>query len=65
MSEFLGIYIKTLDYGGFDFYQTGLIRKVLEATDMENCNGSPIPTKVEALLRTYANGYKVRKYLTN
>ena len=32
VSEFLGIDIKTLDDGGFQFCQTGLIRKVLEAT---------------------------------
>ena len=31
VSEFLGIDIKTLDNGGFQFCQTGLIRKVLEA----------------------------------
>ena len=35
VSEFLGIDIKTLDNGGFHFFQTGLIRKVLEATGME------------------------------
>ena len=29
VSEFLGIDIKTLDNGGFQFFQTGLIRKVL------------------------------------
>ena len=34
VSEFLGIDIKTLDNGGFQFCQTGLIRKVLEATGM-------------------------------
>ena len=38
VSEFLGIDIKTLDGGGFQFFQTGLIRKVLEATGMEHCN---------------------------
>ena len=32
VSEFLGIDIKTLDNDGFQFCQTGLIRKVLEAT---------------------------------
>ena len=37
--EFLGIDIKTLDNGGFQFCQTGLIRKVLEATGMDDCNG--------------------------
>ena len=55
MSEFLGIDIKTLDNGGFQFCQIGLIRKVLEATGMEHCNGLPTPTKVEAPLETDAN----------
>ena len=65
MSEFLGIDIKTLDDGGFQFYQTGLIFKVLEATGMEHCNGLPTPTEVEALLGTDANGYEARRYWTN
>ena len=52
VSEFLGIDIKTLDNGGSQFFQTGLIRKVLEATGMEYCNGFPTPTKVEAPLGT-------------
>ena len=43
VSEFLGIDIKTLDDGGFQFCQTGLIRKVLEATGMDHCNGLPPP----------------------
>ena len=34
LSEFLCIYIKIVDNGGFQFCQTGLIRKVLEATLM-------------------------------
>ena len=50
MSEFLKIGIKTLDYDGFQVYQTVLIRKLLEATGMERCNGLPTPTKVEAHL---------------
>ena len=33
-----------------------MIRKVLEATGIEHCNGLPIPTKVEAYLVTDANG---------
>ena len=57
MPEFLGIDIKTLDNSGFQFFQTGLIRKVLEATGMEDCNGFPTPTKVEAPLRIDENGY--------
>ena len=52
MSEFLGIDIKTLDSGEIQFCQTGLIRKVLEATGMEDCNGLRTPTKVEAPLGT-------------
>ena len=56
MSDFLSIDIKKLDNGGFQFCQTGLIRKVLEATEMEHCNGLPKTTKVEALLGTYTNG---------
>ena len=48
--EFLGIDIKTLNNGGFQFFQTELIRKVLEATGMEYCIGLPTPTKVEAPL---------------
>ena len=55
MSEFLGIGIKTLDDGGFQFCQTGFIRKVLEATVMEHCNELPTSTKVEAPLGKYAN----------
>ena len=48
MSNFLGIDIKTLDDGGFHFFQTGYIRKVLKATGIEHCNWFPITTKVEA-----------------
>ena len=54
---FLGIDIKTLDDGGFQFCQTGLIRKVLGATYMEDCNGLLTPTKIEATLGTDENGY--------
>ena len=57
MSEFLGIDIKTLDNGGFQFCQTGLIRKGLEATCMEDCNGLPTPTNVEAPLGTDLNRF--------
>ena len=45
MSDFLGIDIKTLDDGGFQCFQIGLIRKVLEATDMGHSNGLPTSTK--------------------
>ena len=50
VSEFLVIDIKTLDNGGFQFCQTGLIRKVLEATGMEDCNGLPNPPRLRHLL---------------
>ena len=56
VSEFLGIDIKTFDNGGFHFCQTGLIRKVLEATGMEDCNGLPTTNNVEAPLGTDVNG---------
>ena len=54
--ELSGIDIKSLDDGGFQFYQTILIRKFLEATEMEHCNGLPTPTKVEAHLGSDTNG---------
>ena len=60
MSEFLVIDIKTLDDGRFQFCQNGLIRKVLEATGMEHCNGFPTPTKVEAPLGTDVNGSEAK-----
>ena len=44
VSEFLCIDTKTLDNDGFQFCQTGLIRKVLEATVMEHSNALPTPT---------------------
>ena len=65
VSEFLGIDIKTLDNCGFQFCQTGLIRKVLEATGMEDCNGLPTPTKVEAPLGTDVNGSESKRYWPN
>ena len=61
MSDFLGIDIKTLDNCGFQFFQTGLIRKVLEYTGMEHSNGLPKPTKVEAPLGTDANGSEAKR----
>ena len=65
MTDFLGIDIKTLNDGGFQFYQTGFICKVLEATDIENCNGFPIPTKVESPIGTYKNGSEANRDYTN
>ena len=61
MSEFLGIDMKTLDNGGFQFCQTGSIHKVLEATGMEHFNGLPTPTKVEAPLGTEVNGSEAKR----
>ena len=61
VSEFLGIYIKTLDNGGFHFCQTILIRKVLEATGMEHFNGLQTPTKVEVTLGTDTNGSEAKR----
>ena len=63
--EFLGIYIKILDNGGFQFCKTGLIRKVLEDTGMEYFNGLQTPTNVEAPLVTDAEGYEAERYWTN
>ena len=51
--------------GGFQFYQTGLIHKALEATGVENCNGFPTPIKVEAPLGTDVNGSEDNIYWTN
>ena len=65
MFEFLGIDIKRLDNGGFQFCQTGLIPKFLEATWLENCKGLPTPTKVEAPLGTDVNGTESKRYWPN
>ena len=65
MSEFLCIDIKTLDHSGFQFCQTGLICKVLEAPGMEDYNGLPTPTKVEAPLGTDANYSEAKRDLPN
>ena len=62
MSEFLGIDIKKLDNGGFQFFQNGLIRKVLEATGIEHSNGLPTPTKAEAHIGTDINDYEAKRY---
>ena len=60
MSKFLEIDIKILDDSGFQFYLTELIRKVLEATVMEHCNGLPTPTKFKSPLRTYEKGSEAK-----
>ena len=65
MSEFLSIDIKTLDNGGFQFFQIGFIRKVLEATGMEDCDGLPTPTKVEAPLGADVNGSEAKRAWPN
>ena len=61
MSEFLGIDIKTLDDGGFQFCQAGFICKVLEATGVEHYNGFPKSTKVEAPLGTDVIVYESKR----
>ena len=61
VSDFLGIDIKTLDYGVFQFCQTGLIRKILEPTWMDQCNRLPTLTKVEAPLGTDSNGSEAKR----
>ena len=40
---------------------SGLIRKVLETTCMEHCNGFPTPTKVYAPLWTDTNGSEAKR----
>ena len=60
MSDFLDIYIKTLNDGGFQFCRIRLVRKVLEATGMEHCNGLQTPTKVGAPHGTDVNGFKAK-----
>ena len=65
MSGFLDIYIKTLDDGGFQICQTGLICKVLKATGMYNCNWFPTSTKVEAPLGTDHNSSEAKRGRSN
>ena len=65
MSDFLGIDIKKLDNGGFQFYQTGLIPKVLEDTGMEHCNRLTTTTKVKVPLVTNDNVYEAKRDCTN
>ena len=45
----------------FSFFQTGLTRKVLEATGIEHCNELPTPPKVEAPLVTDAHGSEAKR----
>ena len=65
MSKLLGIDIKTLNDGGFQFYQTGLIRKVLDNTGMEHCNILPTSTKVESPPVTDVDGSEAKRDCTN
>ena len=53
--------INTLDDCRFKFCQTGFMRKILEATGMEYCNGLPTLTKIEAPLGTDVNGSEAKK----
>ena len=53
--EFLGIDIRKFYDVVFQFYQTGLVIKLLESKGMDNCNGFPTPIKVEDPLGTYYN----------
>ena len=63
VSEFLGIDIKTLDDGGFQFCQTGFIRKVLEATGMDHYNVFPTPTRLRHLLEQTRMVLRLREIL--
>ena len=45
----------------FIFCQTVLIRKFFEATVMEDFNGLPTPTMVEAPLGTDKNGFEAKR----
>ena len=65
MYEFLGIDIKTLDDGGSQLYQNGLILKFLEYRGMEHCNGLTTPTKVDAPPGKYANCYGAKRDCNN
>ena len=65
MSELLVIDIKTLDDACFQLFQIGLIRKVLESTGMDHCNGLPTSTNVVVPIGTYANGSEAKIYCPN
>ena len=54
-----------MDNGGFQFFKTGLIHKVLEATGMEDFNGLPTPSEVEAPLGTDVNGSEAKRDSAN
>ena len=63
--EFLEIDIKTLDDGGFQFYQTSLIGKVLQATGMDHFSGVPTHTKAELPLWTGKNDSEANRDWSN
>ena len=48
----------------FSFNKLDLSAKSRESTGMDNCNGFPTPTNVEANLGTYDNGSEAKRYLT-
>jgi Reverse transcriptase (RNA-dependent DNA polymerase) len=48
-SEFLGINFNTLDNGHIECVQKGLIKKVLAAANVENCNPNFVPTNSVSL----------------
>ena len=52
----VGIDIKKLNDGGFQFYQSVLVWNVLKSNVTDNCNGFPTPTKVDAPVWTFENG---------
>ena len=65
VSNLLEIDNKTLYYGGFKFCQTGLIRKVLEATGMDDFYGFSTATKVKASLGKDENVSEAKRDFTN
>ena len=65
VSDFLDIDTKTLDGGGFNFCQIGLICKILESTGMEHCDGFQKLTKVEAPIGIDKYGFKDNRDCTN
>ena len=63
--EYLDTDIRKLYGGGFQFYETVLVCKVLEATGMEHCNWLTITTNVEASNGINKNGSEANIYWTN
>ena len=61
MSGLLVMDTKTFNNGRSQFYETGLIRKVLEYTGMHYCNGLPIPNRIEAPIGTCENGPEAKR----